>query len=133
MPGTLNWALGSQNPVSAVAQTSVSSDTTETTLLVYKLYGNGTDTLAALYVNPTPGDTEPASADATYTLVTDGTRSVNWVAMRSWNTYGGSDTLSLWDEIRIADTWADAVPVPEPATVGLLALGGVALLRRRRR
>jgi len=36
------------------------------------------------------------------------------------------------DELRIATTF-DEVTVPEPATMSLLALGGLALLRRRRR
>ena len=37
------------------------------------------------------------------------------------------------DEIRIADTWLEAIGVPEPATVLLLAMGTLGLLTRRRR
>jgi hypothetical protein len=37
------------------------------------------------------------------------------------------------DEIRIATTFDEAVPIPEPAAMSLLALGGLALLRRRKR
>jgi len=36
------------------------------------------------------------------------------------------------DELRIGTTFEDVTPVPEPATMSLLALGGLALLRRRR-
>jgi len=36
------------------------------------------------------------------------------------------------DEIRIGTTLADVIPVPEPASVALLGLGGLMLLRRRR-
>ena len=36
------------------------------------------------------------------------------------------------DELRIGTTFADVTPIPEPATMTLLALGGLALLRRRR-
>jgi hypothetical protein len=36
------------------------------------------------------------------------------------------------DEIRIATTFDEAVPIPEPATICLLALGGLALLRKKR-
>ncbi len=44
----------------------------------------------------------------------------------------GSDVV-LMDEYVIGTTWADVVPVPEPATMTLLALGSVAMLKRRRR
>jgi hypothetical protein len=37
------------------------------------------------------------------------------------------------DEVRIGTTWADVTPIPEPATMSLLALGGAAIIRRRRR
>ena len=42
-------------------------------------------------------------------------------------------TNNIYDEIRIATTWAEAIGVPEPATLGLVMVGGLALLRRRRR
>jgi hypothetical protein len=44
-----------------------------------------------------------------------------------------SKAVSL-DEPRLGTTWSDAtgVPVPEPASLAALALGGLALLGRRR-
>jgi hypothetical protein len=37
------------------------------------------------------------------------------------------------DELRIGTSWQDVAPVPEPASVGLLSLGAIGLLARRRR
>jgi len=45
---------------------------------------------------------------------------------------GGSNWSGVGDEIRLGDSFAD-VAVPEPATLGLLGLGGVCLIARRRR
>jgi hypothetical protein len=38
-----------------------------------------------------------------------------------------------FDELRYGTTLGDVVPVPEPATLGLMALGGVGLVAMRRR
>jgi hypothetical protein len=48
--------------------------------------------------------------------------------------FNGGNTASRFDEFRMGDTWVDVSPVPEPSTVGLLALAtvGVAAVRRRR-
>jgi hypothetical protein len=48
----------------------------------------------------------------------------------------GVETLSLYDERlswAVADTLLIYVAIPEPTTLGLLALGGLTLLRRRRK
>jgi hypothetical protein len=38
-----------------------------------------------------------------------------------------------FDELRVGTTWEDMSAVPEPATLGVLALGGMAVVIRRRR
>ena len=51
------------------------------------------------------------------------------------NTGRGGDPLSATYSVRVGDydAWIKNVAVPEPATVGLLLCGGIALLGRRRR
>jgi hypothetical protein len=52
-----------------------------------------------------------------------------------FGTWGESTAAenSLLDEIRIGTTLADVIPVPEPASLALLGLGGLLMLNRRRR
>jgi hypothetical protein len=47
---------------------------------------------------------------------------------------GSNPSHVALDEVRLGTTWADVTSsvVPEPASLGLLALGGLGLLRRRR-
>ncbi len=42
------------------------------------------------------------------------------------------ESPNLMDEIRMGESYADVTPIPEPATMVLLALGGLAVVRRRR-
>jgi hypothetical protein len=48
------------------------------------------------------------------------------------NVYSHNDNAINVDEIRVATTWAEVTPIPEPATLGLLLCGMGAMLRRRR-
>lgn len=110
-----------QSPVAAAAGTTV--------FLVLRAEFGALEDKFSLYVNPTPGGTEPLTPDA----YKSGFDSVGTIERLYINNAGGWTT----DEIRIGATWAEVTPlsaVPEPATLGLLAAGlpGLALFLRRK-
>ena len=78
-----------------------------------------------LYVNPTLGAAAPTGGTTkNFNYAGDGT--FDRVAVR-----GG--LVSSYDEIRLGTTWADVSLIPEPASLGMAAIGGLTLLLRRRR
>jgi hypothetical protein len=98
-----------------------------TDLLVLRVdFKAGVDKVS-LYVNPTPGQPEPATPDATKTDFDLGTVTAPGIF--------SSGTFSV-DEIRVGRGFADVVPrsVPEPSALALLLAASIsALLWRRRR
>jgi hypothetical protein len=87
---------------------------------------------ASLFINPTPGSTEPAAQ----LTVTAGTSLTLNTGIRSFFVRNNSvepDAL-LTDELRIGDTWADVTPsvVPEPSPAALTGAGLLCLLALRR-
>jgi hypothetical protein len=121
-----NYALENNGGTSQVASSRPEVLGTTALLVVRFDFAAGNDTFR-LYVNPAPGGTEPAVADATKSNLDLG--SFVGVSMST----GAANTWSI-DEIRIGSTFADVVvPVPEPGSIVLTLGGGLALLWRRRR
>ena len=103
-----------------------SAVTTGVTHLLVARIDLTTDTIR-LYLDPTPGGAEPTTASTSYTWSTD--RLNNIGSITAGGLSGGNG--GQYDEIRVGTTFA-AVAVPEPSSVGLLALGAGLLARRRR-
>ncbi|MGA2787904.1 MAG: immunoglobulin domain-containing protein [Verrucomicrobiota bacterium] len=80
-----------------------------TTYLVVLKYtfnsGTSADDTVSIYINPTPGATEP-TPDATVTGGTDAT-GLQYIGWKSQSSGGGA---WIFDTLRAASTWAEAVP-----------------------
>ncbi len=107
----------------------------ETYFLVAKVVSSasGSDTaflkvFGTDYASEVPVD-EPSAWDATVSIVTGAVLDRVRIRIDPGNT---SDLPGEVDDIRIGTDWASVAAVPEPSSLALLGLGGLACLRRRR-
>lgn len=102
--------------------TSWASDLSfDTTYRVVISYDAATGT-SQLWVDPV----NEASTNVSHTA-SSGTL-VEAFALRQSNDYTGSQLI---DNVSVATTFSEALTIPEPASLALLGLGGLAMLRRR--
>jgi hypothetical protein len=129
-PGSAtNWGMDTSSAAAAQRTGAVTVTGDRDALLLYKLVYTGTSAAISMWVNPDDLTNESTlgTADATSTE----TGISNFVSMRV--STGGNATGFQFDEFRIADNFAQVVPVPEPTMLGLGVIGAGMLLHRRRR
>jgi len=82
--------------------------------------------LTEIWINPDiSSEASLGTADASVTANTPG--------FNRFRLEGGNFPTDLtFDELRIATTFAEAVPIPEPVSLALMGLGGLLILGRRR-
>lgn len=90
--------------------------------------GTGNDEIR-LWINPDSASDE-ATPNVTITSA-NGTdlAQIQSVMLRQGTTLAGIAV----DELRIADSWLEAAPVPEPASLAVIGIGAIGLSSRRRR
>ena len=119
--GQLNRYVLENRGGSAQVATDTITAIDNTALIVLKSeFTNGTDTFS-LFVNPTSGVSEPENADAV--------RTASLGEVQGLTIYS-TGAFSL-DELRLGETFADVVPVPEPSASLLLFIGCLLSLRFR--
>lgn len=131
--GTLGtgYKIGVRNGNSGAAYASTALSLNTTYLVVGELTLGTTPSLS-LYLDPTPGGTQPLTADATQNG-TVAVSSVDDVGFKAQSSTGAGD----WqiDNLNIGTTWADVTPsvVPEPSMLALIGIGALGLISFRRR
>lgn len=130
--GTWSAALTS----GSYASTSAAYAVNTTTLLVGRYVFNGADSSFHFWAFSDPAavtlggaDLNPAAAASAITGVA--ATSIDFRSFKAYLNNDGADRAAI-DEIRFGTSFADVTPaVPEPGMIGLIAMGGLLLGRRR--
>jgi hypothetical protein len=125
---TYSIGVRSDGSSTKLASTTLSLNTTYFIVTEYTFGASGFGT-ANLYIDPTPGGTQPGTPDATVNNTTAVT-AIDDLGFKAQSTAGGF----LLDSTTIGTTWADVTTAaPEPSTLALAGLGLLGLAARFRR
>ncbi len=135
---SINWGMRVTTATTTYLTnvSAVTAVTNETVFAVLKLrYSSAAnDDAVDLWVNPSDLSSEAGSTN--FVTISGFDFLHNSAKNIVFSSYSGTGTAS-WDEMRVGSTWADVTPVPEPSTVALLGLTGIAAIayriRRNRR
>lgn len=121
--------IRSKGQSSAYAPTVLYLNTVNLVVMKYDF----TAKTASLFLNPIPGEAEPASANAFSTSTTAAVSDLSVFFLRAAANTSTTPTF-LIDDIRIGATWADVTPlvVPEPSGSGLILAGLLVWMSGRR-
>lgn len=100
-----------------------------TTYLVVSRLDLATDQ-STLWVDPVDESSTSVTATDTITYGTPG--AINAYALRQGVSGTGAPGILAVDSLRVGTSFADATGVPEPTSLGLLAMVGASMLRRRK-
>ena len=136
---TANGNAGQSYTSTAPLQSTVAANNGTTDFILIEMtsggvaWATGGSETINIWINPTLGGTL-GTADITYSAQDlsgiNGFRIQAGGYNATYGTVGGAEEV---DEINIGDTMVDVEPVPEPASLSLAALGGLALLALKRK
>jgi hypothetical protein len=144
--GTVNpnislWTAGGSLPntfsSTAPQQSTVAANNGQTDFILMEFVLDNSSTTADtvnVWINPTlTGTTPVGSPNLTYAAQDFTAVNTIRIASQSTNTTEGNFSGQQFDELNIGDTVASVEPVPEPVTLTLAGLGGLALLGLKRK
>ncbi len=130
--GSINWGMRVTTATSTFLTnvSTVTAVTNQTVFAVLKLrYSSAAnDDAVDLWVNPSDLSSEAGSTN--FVTISGFDFLHNSAKNISLASFTGTGRAS-WDEMRVGTTWADVTPVPEPSTLAMLGLAGLAAIGYR--
>jgi len=120
-------------PATDYGATGLTFNTVYHVVVAWNFVAGTTNDTFKIYVNPT-SNTE--GSNPTYLTRTWSSATAEPAQLSSFNLRQGTATnaaTELVDNVSVSDTFTDVAAIPEPASASLLLLGGLSLIRRRRK